>query len=368
MQDFYEIDFTKIEQKNNADAIAIRYRINGETKIHVVDAGFKETGGSLVEHINQYYDNPKKIDHVILTHPDQDHIGGMEKILENFEVGTLWMNLPWNYADELIEFAPRFKNVDNLAKRLKENYPVLSKLEDLALDKGIEIKSAFSGTRIGVFTVMSPTQDFYIDMLSQSKKNEELNPDYVDKNESVLKKVMFTMESVSQKVKNFIKSVWGEENFPADHTDVENETSIVQFADLCGRKILLTGDAGKRALEQVIKYDEENQVIVLPGLDVFQIPHHGSRRNVSSEVLDNILGEKQSSDSGNIKFSALVSISSKTMEGEIYPRKTVTRAMIHRGGKVVDNKSGLCSSSSQAPQRVGWASIAPLDYPDEQES
>ncbi|MDO9515901.1 MAG: DNA internalization-related competence protein ComEC/Rec2 [Syntrophales bacterium] len=34
----------------------------------------------------------KKIDIMVLTHPDQDHVGGLPFIVENFEVGEIWSN------------------------------------------------------------------------------------------------------------------------------------------------------------------------------------------------------------------------------------------------------------------------------------
>ena len=49
--DFFEIDFLKVETKQSGDAIALRYRVNGITSIHVVDGGFEETGSHVVEYI-----------------------------------------------------------------------------------------------------------------------------------------------------------------------------------------------------------------------------------------------------------------------------------------------------------------------------
>jgi hypothetical protein len=41
--DFFEIDFLKVETKQSGDAIALRYRVDDVTSIHVVDGGFEET-------------------------------------------------------------------------------------------------------------------------------------------------------------------------------------------------------------------------------------------------------------------------------------------------------------------------------------
>lgn len=91
MSDYYEIDFIKIEASSSGDAITLRYCIDGKETIHVVDGGFKDTGDLIVQHINSYYGNPDKIDRVIVTHSDKDHTGGLASVLNNFEIGELWM-------------------------------------------------------------------------------------------------------------------------------------------------------------------------------------------------------------------------------------------------------------------------------------
>jgi glyoxylase-like metal-dependent hydrolase (beta-lactamase superfamily II) len=107
MSDFYEIDFLGVETAKSGDAIAIRYQLGDETFIHVVDGGYLETGEALAEHIRTYYGNPRLINNVVATHPDRDHAGGLRTILEEFDVGTLWMLRPWIYGAEIL---PRFKN------------------------------------------------------------------------------------------------------------------------------------------------------------------------------------------------------------------------------------------------------------------
>lgn len=65
--------------------------------------------------------------------------------------------------------------------------------------------------------------------------------------------------------------------------------SVVQYANLHGHRILLTGDAGRAGLAEAADY-APFAGLALPGIDRFQVPHHGSRRNVSTEILDRWLG------------------------------------------------------------------------------
>jgi hypothetical protein len=356
MSDYYELDFLDVESDKGGDAITLRYKIGDEVFIHVIDGGYQSTGELIVEHINKYYDNPGYIDNVVLTHQDNDHAGGLRKILEEFKIGSLWMLRPWLYAEEIIGSFSRFKSVENLIERLKEVYSNIAALEEIANEKGIKIKEPFQGARIGVFSVLSPTKKQYLDLVINSEKTPDV------KEESMSLDSFFS--SLKEGVK-FIPSLWGKEVFPEDGTSCENEMSIVQYASIADHKILLTGDAGRQALDVAANYAPVIG-ISLPGIDKFQVPHHGSRHNVSTEILDRWLGKKLETklDAGNELFRALISASSND---ENHPRKAVVRALIHRGAKVVATKGkGFCTGNN-APQRAGWSAITPLDYPEDQE-
>ncbi|WP_219909297.1 hypothetical protein [Photobacterium iliopiscarium] len=74
----YEIDVLAVGEKSNSgDAITIRYGdlFGGRESqtVIVIDGGYKADGGKLVAHIKEHYDT-EKVDLVISTHPDQDHI------------------------------------------------------------------------------------------------------------------------------------------------------------------------------------------------------------------------------------------------------------------------------------------------------
>lgn len=361
MDDFYEIDFLNVESKRSGDAICIRYQQNGIQRIHVVDGGFQATGEKVKEHINKYYDTPTYIDFVLATHSDGDHAGGLRTILEDFAVGELWMLRPWLYADELIDRFKRFTSVENLKVRLKELYPNLSALEEIALRKNIPIKDPFQGAAIGEFKVLAPSKNRYLDLIVESDKT----PEEHTKNENPFGGLLTLLNEAGRAISDVISAVWGDEIFSNESTSAENEMSIVQYAMFNGHKILLTGDAGRDALTEAADF-APYVGLTLPGIDRFQVPHHGSRRNVSTELLDRWLGEKPlfKPTSEDTSFTAIVSASK---EDEHHPRKAVVRAMIHRKGRVITTESaGICTSNN-APEREGWSACTPLEYPEEQE-
>lgn len=58
----------------------------------LIDAGNVEDGEKIVERLQQL--GITNLDYVIGTHIHEDHIGGMDKIVENFTIGKIY--LPYN--------------------------------------------------------------------------------------------------------------------------------------------------------------------------------------------------------------------------------------------------------------------------------
>jgi beta-lactamase superfamily II metal-dependent hydrolase len=165
-------------------------------------------------------------------------------------------------------------------------------------------------------------------------------------------------------VVSLLKGVWGEEVFSTEETSAENEMSVIQYASLCGVRILLTADAGRAALAEAADY-APYVGLALPGIDRFQVPHHGSRRNVSSEILDRWLGERLPAKpaQGEENFTAIIS---SAKEDKDHPRKAVVRALIHRGARVLTTEGSCICTPHDAPNR-GWVAAVPVAYPEDQE-
>jgi hypothetical protein len=357
MADFFEIDFLDVEAKKSGDAIPLRYSSNGTTRIHVTDGGFQDTGEALTEHINKYYDIPSYINAVVVTHPDGDHAGGLRKLFEVYDIGELWMLRPWLYTDELIDRFSRFTSVDNLIKRFKELYPNIAVLEELAQEYDVPIREPFQGALIGDFWVLAPTKSRYLDLIVESEKTPEST-----KTEQL--SLARAAGRLVEKAAGLIRAAWGLETFPSDDTAAENNMSVIQYANLCGERILLTGDAGRSALDEAADY-APYVGLTLPGIDRIQVPHHGSRHNVSTEILDRWLGPRLvSQPEGGNTFTAIVSAAKMD---EDHPRKSVIRAFIHRGGKVISTEGGGKRSRYNAPDREGWVPAEAVPYPEEQE-
>lgn len=357
MADYFEIDFIDVESTKSGDAIAIRYELGGQTSIHVVDAGYQDTGAKVVDHIKTYYNNPTYLSHVVATHSDGDHAGGLRTVLESFSVGTLWIHRPWIYAEQLLPYFTTYTSAERLAIRLKEVYSNLAALEEIAVRKGVIVQAPFQGVGIGAFTVLAPSVGRFAQLVLESERTPESTA-------SVAQNTLGgVVTELLAKAAKFVKGVWGHEIFSVEETSAENEMSVIQYARLCGQRVMLTGDAGRGALADAIQHAPQVG-IALPGIDRFQVPHHGSRRNVSTETLDALLGARIA-ETGPKTFVAICSAAAKD---EDHPRRSVKRAVIHRGAKFFSTKGkSICSSGGAAPARANWSSLTPEDYPQDQE-
>ena len=350
MADFIEIDFLEAGERGSGDAIAIRQSENGFHYIHVVDGGYAADGQRLVDHVRQNYGPHYFINHLVLTHPDGDHASGLETVLRQMRVEYLWMNRPWNHVDRLMPMFERYQDRGRLVSRLKSDFDHVATLEAVALDRNVEIRDAFEGNTIGPFTVLSPSLPFFLRLVVESDRTPVPAAD--------LTAWMALYRESAPRI------AWGEEDLKGDApgTTPDNEMSIVQFAHVCGKRILLTGDAGVRALAQARRAAFQRGLQTGP-LDWFQVPHHGSRRNLSSDVLDAWLGASFLAPVPALPYEAIVSANTRDLE---HPKHAVVRALMHRGRSVLQTRGTLWMPSAAAPHRA-WPQAIPLPYPDFQE-
>lgn len=348
--DFFELDFLPVGDTTSGDAICLRYQKNGIERVHVVDGGYADYGQKVLDHIDQYYGKGRQIDAVVATNPDQDHASGLRTVLREREVSELWMLRPWEYADELIDRFKHYSNVENLKRELRKKYPYIAELEAIALEEGIPIREPFQGTKIGDFIVLTPTKSRYLDLVVSSDKT----PVEKSKASKLLELINTAAESIS--------ALWGDEKFSAQNTANENEMSVVQYVELSEKKMLLTADTGRDGLTEAADYVEGCGI--LQNLNYFQVPHHGSRRNVSTETLDRWLGERFDSPADTSNFTEMISAAENDKD---HPRKAVIRAVHHRGGRPVATQGKTVCFSNNALERARWYPVTPLDYPEQQE-
>lgn len=324
----YEIDFLPVGNgEKSGDAIALRYgNLNGnrnEQYVVVIDGGFKESGEKLVEHIKTYY-NTDHVDIVISTHPDADHAGGLEVILDDLEVGYLWMHQPWNHTGDIANMFQDGRVTDNSVREaLRRSLDNARNLERLAQSKGIPIIEPFEGLKdtMGCLRVLGPRESFYEYLLPEFRGTPEPK-----EASGLVQKALAGIQEVVHR----IAEKWDLETLDdSGETGAENNSSAIILLTVDGRSSLFTGDAGIFALEEVADLLEKES-FDFSSLKFIQVPHHGSKRNVGPKILDRIIGPKQKEDV-RLKH-AFVSASE---DGEPkHPSKKVTNSFRRRGAYV----------------------------------
>lgn len=360
----YEIDFLPVGNgERSGDAIAVRYGAPGNYKVMVYDGGTKESGQALVDHIRKYYQT-NRVDYVVNSHPDADHASGLSVVLEQLEVGELWMHRPWEHSEKIKDYFKDGRITDeSLAERLKTKMATAYELEKLATEKGVPIREPFRGSVIGDFVVLSPEQNWYVHtLIPEFEKSPEQKKQAAD---AVLNQMLKALAEAAGKAVSWIAEHWGFETLREDvETSAENESSVILYGHIDERGILLTGDAGIRALKATADFAESKAFSLPSNLHFVQVPHHGSRHNVSTSVLDRIVGPRKAINDGVTEKTAFVSAGK---DSSTHPRKAVVNAFIRRGAVVIPTQGDAKCFPYNMPNR-GWGAATPLKFSNQVES
>ena len=361
----YEIDFLPVgEGERSGDAICLRYSDdNGETwRVGVIDGGTIEVGEKLCDHIKKYYETDE-VDFLFCSHPDQDHASGLSVVLENLKVNKVLMHCPWDYVDYIFDYVSDGRvTKESLRNRLIEGHPYAYKVYEIAKQKKIPIYHAFSDKNdhnIPYLTIVAPSFNYYLQQLINFRSITEVT-------EKIRESALETLLKAAKKTIKWISETWDKETLvdpEDDATSSENNSSTILHFDFGGKYILFTADAGVPALNEACDFMENNGIL-LQNFSMFQVPHHGSKRNIGPTILDRLIGGKLPENSQS-KFSAIISASK---DGDPkHPNKRVVNALIRRGAKIVATQEAIiCYHSSGTPDR-GWEKAEPLPFYDKVE-
>lgn len=325
----FEIDMLNV---GNADAIILRYIDEKELEyVILIDAGkTKAHGIQVVNHINKYT-NKKHIDLAISTHPDKDHIGGFEYVVNNVDIKEFWIHDPKSHVeidDKIIKSFNELEALD-ISKGLKHVCESLSLSKDLISlidEKDIRRYEPLEGREHLTIPIkiLGPTKDYYEEKLAAFRDFDKLFESLV-----ALEKAEILEENWIDELSRFDKK--------ADKSNENNSSAIALFA-ADNRKVLFTSDAGPEALQKVIdKYNLED-------LHFLDVPHHGSQYNINTDIMD-VFKPK----------TAYISCIGD------YPSETIVKYLKGKGTKVYSTKvHGQLRYSVKIPSRPGWSTATPM--------
>lgn len=360
----YEIDFLPVGSgERSGDAIAIRWQEGDTFRVLVYDGGTQDSGAAIASHVQTHYAT-SRVDYLVSSHPDADHASGLSVVLDQLSVGEVWMHRPWEYSPVIREYFHDGRITDDsLAERLKTKMAAAHAVEEVALAKGIPVHEPFQGCSIGPFTVLSPPSDWYVhELIPAFEKSPKVKAAAADSADWFYK----IIKEAARAAGNWVAELWSGESLREDVlTSAENLSSVVLHAVFDGRGILLTGDAGVETLHRAADYADALGLNLPATLGFVQVPHHGSRNNVSTSTLDRLVGVKKPADDGMYSKTAFVSAGKGSTT---HPRKMVVNAFMRRGAQVVATQGQIKCHYRNMPARAGWVSATPLTFSSQVES
>ncbi len=338
----YEIDFIPVGDGDRSGlAIAMRFtRADTGGLAHVViDGGFQDDGADLVDLIQTHY-GTSQVDAVILTHPDGDHIGGLGTVIRELDVQYLFAHRPSQHGGASLRASGAVEDLVNVAAA-----------------NGTEVHEPFSGLNLfdGGLIIAGPDRDYYGWLIQEQLKEEGAKAAAA----AGPSRLTEALQKMSAQVMGALPV-----EVPFDDgggTNPRNNSSaIVNVRTGDDRRLVFTGDAGVPAFNEALDYlDNWGRTDRYP--DFVQIPHHGSRKNASSELLDRMLGPKGGAQEG----SAFISISAEAAKDPRYPSPRVCNAYRRRGYGVYATAGIALRHGHEAPYRHGYGPVEPLPPLDE---
>ncbi len=239
--------------KDNANSVYYSEYSESDLEIHFINVGAADcifielpdgknmlidsgrSGDEPVDYIQEFvFDGQtENIDYMIITHPDADHVGGADEILEIFEVGTIYR--PAVYSSEVA---------------------------------GDE---AYVATEIGIANPNVKESDAYADFVTAS--NAEIVANIIVMGDEIVGEVISNVEygySIT-----FLAPM-------QDYFSDQNNYSAVLLLEYAGKEALFTGDIDAGIEQDLI--DAYN----LEGVDILKVAHHGSNYASSETFLTEV--------------------------------------------------------------------------------
>jgi len=333
----FEIDYLPVgDGARSGDAIAMRFTRpdNGHLAHVIIDGGFQDDGDDLVEHVKGWY-GTSNIDLVILSHPDGDHIGGLGTVLRKLSVNALAAH--------------------DLAAHGGSDLPAaaaVTELRELAVAEGTALYEPFQGLRAfgGALLVAGPSEEFYKARVTEELVEQRRGARAAAVQRGVLAEGLARLSARALQV--FPVEIPFED---AGGTNPRNNSSAIIDVQFAEQRFLFTGDAGVPALDAALDFLEvEGRTLRFPTF--VDVPHHGSRHNGSSRLLDRLLGPKTNEDRGY----AYISIAQEAARDPRYPSPRITNAFGRRGyPSYVTAGQPIYLSGEDAPTR-NWTPLTPL--------
>lgn len=349
-----EVDFLPASQSQSGDCILLRVgsfsydpRQRNNQIVIMIDSGFSGCSNDIRRHLTEYY-RTSRIDYVFITHPDADHISGLNTLLDDtsIDIGTIVVHDPWNHVNSVFS---RTQDGRRTRKSIKGKFEETLKILDQVFEKmekrRVPTQEAFAGGFLSLgeyeLTILGPSKGYYEYVLMQFPGMD---------NEKMTRGPSIYEEEIDWKFidRFFLKNP---DTSPKNNSSMvilisQKKSCLNGFSEMKEPLFLFTGDAGTEALWKAVSFASESKLLV-KGCKYMQLPHHGSLKNVNAALLGIVNAEKY-----------IVSASSVDLE---HPSRLLVNYIRGILGKPLYhiNDSTMMQFGFGGPFRPGWGCAIP---------
>ncbi len=277
------------------DAIWIRWGEDSDSlKNIVIDMGTEAIGKDFRRRLEALPEDQRKLELLIVSHVDRDHIGGVLTCLAEaaplpgLDINEVWFNGYKHLSGGQISAIPSGLEAQGAAQGERLTKWLRKQHWNRAFDGGPVERKPDEITTVKIdddlsLTILGPTRErleAFIDTWEEEveKAIEKGSLDAADVSpglESMGSKYPPDLE-FEEDLEKLAESKKGKDSSHA------NGSSIAVLLEYKERKILLSGDAFSKDLVDGINSIGDDRI----KLDIFKLPHHGSRNNVHKELIE----------------------------------------------------------------------------------
>ncbi len=270
----------KMLKAGNGDCIVICH-VDQEGKRHnvVIDGGAASAFHKGIENeLKKINSEDEGIELMILTHADDDHIGGLIKFFEknmnkDINIKSVWYNSPRVMANIFCTDYDERNDLKLLQSSKDHSYKQAVSLEKMLEEKNLINKQL-------IYCDIKPVQvgDMQLDILSP-------NIDQLDKLNRQWRKETYSDKDHARIMGDHLRSIQDLlENRESRDTSIVNNSSIALLLTYKGESVLLLGDADPVTITESLRkrgYSKDNKI----SIKYTKLSHHGSKFNTSYDLL-----------------------------------------------------------------------------------
>jgi beta-lactamase superfamily II metal-dependent hydrolase len=249
--------------------------IHNNQFIILIDGGTSSTYKTALSHELKNY---RKIDLMILTHIDDDHIGGILMFLKSEQASKIIIDKIIVNAPNLLSISQgtqiSYRQGEKFEKFIFSKYPNIKIYKGVALDKNFDLPLGID------LTILSPTKGI-MDKLFEEWSVIDLSV----RNNTKISSIQ--IEKAKDFNLNLIDLAMQKDENKAINNDIFNASSLAFILKITDKNLLFLGDSHSNIVYNSLKslnFDSNSNM----KFDYVKLSHHGSEYNVSEELLNMI--------------------------------------------------------------------------------